>query len=365
MPSSTTIRALRSTRPLLGVGARETEGDVREPHDRGPARRWLVWPAAAVCLIGLGGIAALDLSRSTSARSPHSCSRWRSRRWPAQRRRCSSPGCSQRSALALRDPLTGLPNRDLLDDRIAQALARSRRSGESFALLVVDLDGFKGVNDIRGHEAGNAVLRTIARRLESVVREIGHRRARRRRRVRGALARNGRGRRRRPRSPAACAMRCAGPYRVDGGARRARRVHRLGALPPGRRSRRSSCSPGPTARCTRRSATRATSRSSRGLRSTAASCATSSTRSSRTRSSSTTSRSSELPSGVVRAAEALVRRVRGETLVGPAEFVPHVERTPLVRTLTLAVARGRAAPPRTSGTRRATCSASRSTSPTG
>ena len=63
-PVSTTIRALRSTRPLLGVGARETEGDVREPHDRGPARRWLVWPAAAVCLIGLGGIAALDLSRS-------------------------------------------------------------------------------------------------------------------------------------------------------------------------------------------------------------------------------------------------------------------------------------------------------------
>jgi predicted signal transduction protein with EAL and GGDEF domain len=47
----------------------------------------------------------------------------------------------------------------------------------------------------------------------------------------------------------------------------------------------------------------------------------------------------ELPSGVVRSVEALVRRVRGENLVGPTEFVPHVERTPLVRTLTLAVAR--------------------------
>ena len=52
----------------------------------------------------------------------------------------------------------------LLDDRIDQALARSRRSNEPFALFVVDLDGFKGVNDVRGHEAGNDVLRAIARR---------------------------------------------------------------------------------------------------------------------------------------------------------------------------------------------------------
>jgi diguanylate cyclase (GGDEF)-like protein len=72
---------------------------------------------------------------------------------------------------ALRDPLTGLPNRKLLDDRIEQALARSRRTGEAFALMVVDLDAFKGVNDVWGHEAGNAVLRSIGRRLQSVVRE--------------------------------------------------------------------------------------------------------------------------------------------------------------------------------------------------
>ena len=73
-------------------------------------------------------------------------------------------------ALSLRDPLTGLPNRALLNDRIEQALARSRRTQEPFALLVVDLDGFKGVNDLRGHEAGNQVLQMLARRLESVVR---------------------------------------------------------------------------------------------------------------------------------------------------------------------------------------------------
>jgi diguanylate cyclase (GGDEF)-like protein len=72
---------------------------------------------------------------------------------------------------ALRDPLTGLPNRVLLDDRIEQALRRSRRSGEPFTLIAVDLDGFKDVNDVRGHRAGDAVLKTLARRFEAIVRE--------------------------------------------------------------------------------------------------------------------------------------------------------------------------------------------------
>jgi diguanylate cyclase (GGDEF)-like protein len=73
-------------------------------------------------------------------------------------------------SLALRDALTGLPNRALLDDRIDRALQRARRTADSFALLVVDLDGFKEVNDIRGHDAGDQVLQSIARRLEAVVR---------------------------------------------------------------------------------------------------------------------------------------------------------------------------------------------------
>jgi diguanylate cyclase (GGDEF)-like protein len=72
---------------------------------------------------------------------------------------------------ALRDPLTGLPNRALLDDRIEQAFRRSRRSGEPFTLIAIDLDGFKEVNDLRGHRAGDTVLKTLARRFEAVVRE--------------------------------------------------------------------------------------------------------------------------------------------------------------------------------------------------
>jgi diguanylate cyclase (GGDEF)-like protein len=71
---------------------------------------------------------------------------------------------------ALRDPLTGLPNRVLLEDRIEQALHRARRADESFALIVIDLDNFKDVNDVRGHRAGDAVLRALARRFEAIVR---------------------------------------------------------------------------------------------------------------------------------------------------------------------------------------------------
>lgn len=71
---------------------------------------------------------------------------------------------------ALRDPLTNLPNRVLLEDRIDQALKMAQRSGDRFTLIVVDLDGFKDVNDVRGHSAGDAVLRSLSRRFEAVVR---------------------------------------------------------------------------------------------------------------------------------------------------------------------------------------------------
>jgi diguanylate cyclase (GGDEF)-like protein len=72
---------------------------------------------------------------------------------------------------ALRDPLTGLPNRALLDDRIEQAIVRSRRTNEPFAVIVVDLDNFKDVNDVHGHAAGDAVLRALAQRFSAAVRE--------------------------------------------------------------------------------------------------------------------------------------------------------------------------------------------------
>jgi diguanylate cyclase (GGDEF)-like protein len=72
--------------------------------------------------------------------------------------------------LAHHDTLTGLPNRKLLDDRLQQMLARAKREANLVAVLYLDLDGFKRLNDTFGHEAGDKALRETARRLMSLVR---------------------------------------------------------------------------------------------------------------------------------------------------------------------------------------------------
>ena len=77
---------------------------------------------------------------------------------------------SRARELSQRDPLTGLPNRGLLNDRIAQDLGRERRYGRHLAVLFLDLDGFKPINDQHGHATGDAVLREVARRLLGRVR---------------------------------------------------------------------------------------------------------------------------------------------------------------------------------------------------
>jgi len=70
------------------------------------------------------------------------------------------------------DPLTGLPNRALFLDRMHHALATWRRQRDNFAVLFLDLDRFKAVNDNNGHQAGDAVLREVAARLRSCVRRV-------------------------------------------------------------------------------------------------------------------------------------------------------------------------------------------------
>jgi len=69
------------------------------------------------------------------------------------------------------DGLTGLPNRNLLGDRLEQALARARRNRQLISLFYLDLDRFKDINDARGHAAGDALLKAFAERLNACVRE--------------------------------------------------------------------------------------------------------------------------------------------------------------------------------------------------
>ena len=72
--------------------------------------------------------------------------------------------------IAYFDPLTGAPNRRLLDDRLRQAIAHARRTGRPLAVCVIDLDGFKPINDQHGHEAGDQVLVGIVDRLSAILR---------------------------------------------------------------------------------------------------------------------------------------------------------------------------------------------------
>lgn len=74
------------------------------------------------------------------------------------------------NARALHDPITGLPNRRLLQDRLTFALARARRASTMVAVLLVDLDGLKAVNDAHGHAVGTDVLRITGERLKGALR---------------------------------------------------------------------------------------------------------------------------------------------------------------------------------------------------
>lgn len=77
----------------------------------------------------------------------------------------------QLSRLAYHDSLTELANRRLLEDRLAQAMGHAQREGTGLSLLFIDLDRFKSINDKLGHEAGDAVLKEVARRLRDSVRQ--------------------------------------------------------------------------------------------------------------------------------------------------------------------------------------------------
>ena len=77
----------------------------------------------------------------------------------------------QMAHLAQHDPLTGLPNRLLLHDRLTEAIARAQRNKKPLGVLFIDIDGFKALNDTHGHAIGDQLLRATAERLRSVLRQ--------------------------------------------------------------------------------------------------------------------------------------------------------------------------------------------------
>ena len=115
---------------------------------------WLVFAAfvGAICaLLGLGLLAARSARRLAAANR-------------------SADAAADLAHERLHDPLTGLANRELFAARAEQAVAAGRRRGRSVAVVFMDIDGFKLINDSLGHEVGDEVLREVARRLTSSVR---------------------------------------------------------------------------------------------------------------------------------------------------------------------------------------------------
>ncbi|UKS26420.1 GGDEF domain-containing protein [Paenibacillus sp. HWE-109] len=75
-------------------------------------------------------------------------------------------------AMAFHDTLTGLPNRRLFKDHLQQMIAEVKRTNRSFALLYLDIDDFKAINDTMGHDVGDAFLQTFAQRIQGCLREV-------------------------------------------------------------------------------------------------------------------------------------------------------------------------------------------------
>ena len=154
------IALLRSLLPIAGAEVRLRDGQVIAPYGRvgDDGVRVAVGPADALLLAPARRLSEEELSFVRALASTLAAALARLRDEERMRH------------AAVHDPLTGLANRTLLRDRLEHALARSERERGVAAVLFVDLDNFKQVNDTHGHAAGDAVLVETARRLHTAVR---------------------------------------------------------------------------------------------------------------------------------------------------------------------------------------------------
>ncbi len=145
-----------------------------ELHGRGAARHaalCLLRPAAAAAAedamafdLGIGDVIAPGTPAAEIALRLRAL--LRRKRWTDRLRARLRDGLR----LAMTDPLTGLHNRRYAEEQLAAIAGRARALGATFAVMVVDLDRFKAVNDVHGHAAGDAVLVEVARRLKATLR---------------------------------------------------------------------------------------------------------------------------------------------------------------------------------------------------
>ncbi len=156
LPQCASVAAL----PPLGADGAATDGYtfIGAPSDVGGMRFGAVCFFASAPRIDAFSAADRDFVRLIGALAASAIERGE------QRRRLD--------AFAFFDALTGLPNRPLLDDRLAQAIAQAQRDRGSLAVHFYDLDGFKAINDEHGHLRGDEALRIIGHRLERVTRDV-------------------------------------------------------------------------------------------------------------------------------------------------------------------------------------------------
>jgi diguanylate cyclase (GGDEF)-like protein/PAS domain S-box-containing protein len=166
---SFSAQVMRTGRPLLVDTRSEMDGEARRVDVARNATVWLGVP-----LVGSSGAFGVLVVQSASPAARYVDRDVALLQYVATQIAAAIERKQMESRLqhaALHDALTGLPNRALFDDRLEHALALARRDRGRLALLFIDLDLFKSVNDTYGHAAGDHVLQQVARRLKECLRE--------------------------------------------------------------------------------------------------------------------------------------------------------------------------------------------------